>query len=169
MDEEEKIIEFIKEKEGGFATVKCDKGGATNSGVTLTTFRQFYGQEMTVNDLKKMTEKQWKNIFEKGFYLKNNLDKINDFSIRFLITDFCWCSGNIAIKKLQRILGINCDGICGNNTISKINNYSNKMDLFANYKASRIQFFFNIIKAHPEQKKFLKGWINRTNSITYEG
>lgn len=48
------IKKFILSWEGGFANDPDDLGGATNSGVTLSTYRMYYGQDKTVEDLKKM-------------------------------------------------------------------------------------------------------------------
>ncbi len=48
------IKKFILSWEGGFANDPDDLGGATNSGVTLSTYRMYYGQDKTVEDLKNM-------------------------------------------------------------------------------------------------------------------
>ena len=52
----EKLVPFILKWEGGFVDDKYDRGGATNRGVTIGTFRHFFGAKRTVEELKKMTE-----------------------------------------------------------------------------------------------------------------
>lgn len=47
-----KLVPFIKKWEGGFGNHPKDKGGATNKGVTLATYRMVYGKNKTVDDLK---------------------------------------------------------------------------------------------------------------------
>ena len=50
-----KLIPIVKKWEGGYVNHPLDKGGATNSGVTIATFRSVYGKNKTVKDLKNMT------------------------------------------------------------------------------------------------------------------
>ena len=57
------LIPFILRWEGGFANVPGDRGGATNKGVTLATFRMVYGSDKTESDLRRMTNSQWEHIF----------------------------------------------------------------------------------------------------------
>ena len=44
-----KLVQFIKKWEGGFGNHPKDKGGATNKGVTLATYRMVYGKNKTVD------------------------------------------------------------------------------------------------------------------------
>ena len=162
------IIKFIKAHEGGYCEVKGDNGGATNKGITLGLFQHYYGQNMTKNDLKKLTDAQWLNIFNNEFWNKYNCDNIEDKNITNMLCDFAFNSGVWAPKKLQQILGLKDDGIIGTKSLQSINNYPNQEELFDIYKDARIQYLCNIVKAHPSQKKFLKGWLNRVEDIKYE-
>ena len=45
-----------------FVDDPADYGGATNGGVTLKTFRAVFGADKTVEDLKNMTEAQWRRV-----------------------------------------------------------------------------------------------------------
>lgn len=62
-----KTINHILKWEGGFANDIDDAGGATNSGITIATFRSVYGNNKTVEDLKRLTYGQWVTIFHKLF------------------------------------------------------------------------------------------------------
>ena len=50
MAKKEILKPFILSWEGGFANVKGDKGGATNKGVTLATFRNVLGRNKNIED-----------------------------------------------------------------------------------------------------------------------
>lgn len=52
----DRLKQFILSWEGGFVNDPRDPGGATNKGVTLAKFREIYGKDKTVNDLKKITD-----------------------------------------------------------------------------------------------------------------
>ena len=162
------IIKFIKAHEGGYCEVKGDNGGATNKGITLGLFQHYYGKNMTKFDLKKLTDAQWQYIFNNEFWFKYNCDKIKDKNIANMLCDFAFNSGGWSAKKLQQILGLNADGIIGNKSLQSINNYPNQEELFNLYKNARIQYLCNIVKNKPNQKKFLKGWLNRVDDIKYD-
>lgn len=49
MATKERIVKFIKDREGGFVNDPNDRGGATNKGVTLATYRKVCGSGKTVS------------------------------------------------------------------------------------------------------------------------
>lgn len=161
------IIPFILKWEGGFVNDPDDRGGATNKGVTIATFRSVYGKNKSVSDLKNITTDQWNYIFKTLFWDKCKCDNINDQSVANIIVDYAWGSGvSRAIKDVQTIVGTTADGISGPKTISAINKTDAKT-LFNKIKERRIQFYNNIVKSNPSQKKFLKGWTNRVNALVF--
>ena len=81
MADAKKLIPFIVKWEGGFANHPNDKGGATNKGITIATFRHYMGQDATVAQLKAMTNEQWETIFKKGFWFPFKGDYITNQSI----------------------------------------------------------------------------------------
>lgn len=164
----EKIKPWILKWEGGFVDHPLDKGGATNKGITIGTFRTFYGAGATVEQLKNITDKQWTAIFEAGYWRPFKADQIRNQSIANICVDWAWASGTVtAIKQVQRILGVTADGVVGEVTLGAINR-AEPRELFERIKAERIAFVEAIVKRTPSQKVFLKGWKNRINDIKYE-
>lgn len=169
MAEAKVLIPFILKWEGGFANHPDDKGGATNKGITIATFRHFLGSGKTVGQLKAMTDEQWETIFRKGFWDKFEADKIANQSVANICVDWAWCSGaTTAIKQVQRLLGVAADGVVGNITLGAINN-ADPEKLFEKIKSARLAFVEAIVKRDASQQVFLKGWLNRINSIQYSG
>src|SRR5574344_1796606 len=169
MADYKKLIPFIKTWEAGFANDPSDLGGATMSGITLNTFRFYYGKSKTVNDLKHMTEAQWEHIFKEGFWDKWKGDEIKSDKVAFILIDWLWASGSYAIKRPQRMLGLVDDGIVGEKTISAINS-RNSTELFNDIYNLRVKFIDEISKKRPANKKFKKGWLRRISSLktTYQ-
>ena len=162
-----KLIPFILQFEGGYVNDPADSGGPTNKGVTLNTFRSVYGRAKTINDLKHMTDNEWRHIFKSLYWDKCKADDIADQSIANLLVDWAYNSGtSLAIRHIQRIVGVNADGIMGNITLSAINKRS-PLPLFGALKQDRIAFLNTTAQKNPRKKKFLKGWLNRVNSFTY--
>lgn len=163
-----RLISFILKFEGGFVNDPADSGGPTNKGVTLNTFRSVYGRAKTVNDLKHMTDNEWRHIFKSLYWDKCKADDISDQSIANMLVDFAWHSGvTTAVKKLQKIVGVTSDGICGVQTIGAINSrYA--PETFNLLKAARMKYLQGIVKNKPSQARFMNGWKKRVNAIEYE-
>ena len=161
------LIPKILKWEGGYVNHPNDKGGATNKGVTLSTFRKYFGKTKTVNDLKNITNEQWQYIFKNGFWDRWKADEIKTQSIAELLVDWLYCSGVYGIKYPQQVLGITVDGIVGPKTLSAINNYSDQEELFNRLWNRRKKHYEDICKKNPSQKVFLRGWLNRLNSFKY--
>ena len=167
MAKAEALKPFILRWEGGFVDDPLDRGGATNKGITIGTFRNFYGKDATVEQLKNITDEQWLHIFKSGYWDKWKADNIENQSIANIVVDWAWGSGAAtSIKQVQKILGVAVDGIVGDDTLTAIN-IAGQRSLFVKIHNRRIEFVENIVKRDPSQARFLKGWKNRINSLTF--
>lgn len=167
MAKAEALKPFILRWEGGFVDDPLDRGGATNKGITIGTFRNFYGKDATVEQLKNITDEQWLHIFKSGYWDKWKADDIENQSIADIVVDWAWASGTAtSIKQVQKILGVAVDGIVGNDTLTSINS-ADQRSLFVKIHSRRIEFVENIVKRDHSQARFLKGWKNRINSLTF--
>ncbi len=157
---------FILSWEGGFANIKGDRGGATNKGVTIATYRSVFGADKTVKDLRDMTDEQWIIIFRRLFWDKWKADDIKSQAIADLLVDWTWNSGmRYGIKIPQRILGVKIDGNVGPKTLAAINEYPDQKELFIKLWLERRGFIRRI--SVGAQKKFLKGWLARLDGIQH--
>lgn len=168
MADKNKLIPIIKRWEGGYSDNPNDRGGATNSGVTLAVYQSVYGKNKTKNDLKRMTNEQWNYIFTKLYWNKWKADEIKNQSIANILVDWVWMSGYGTIKKIQSLFGLTADGIVGNKTISYINSHDQE-EVFNKIWNRRKQFYESLVKNNPSQKVFLKGWMNRLNTYKFQG
>lgn len=167
MAKAELLIPKIMRWEGGFVSDPDDAGGATNKGVTIATFRKFYGADATVQQLKNITDEQWLHIFKVGYWDIFKADNIEDQSIANLCVDWLYNSGIVAIKRVQKIVGVKDDGMIGPVSLKAINTKSSRA-LFYHIRSARIAFVETIAKNKPSQRKFLQGWKNRILSFEYE-
>lgn len=168
----ELTIPFIHEKEGGFVDDPDDAGGATNMGVTLKTYAAYCKRKgyprPTVERLKNLSEAKWQDIMRTMYWDVIAGDRIQSQSVALAIYDWAVHSGtSVAIKHVQRILGVQADGIVGPLTLAAINSAS-PLPLFGQIKQDRIKFFGTLIIQRPKNRKFLNGWLNRVNSITFD-
>lgn len=161
-----KLIPLILKWEGGYVNDKDDAGGCTMKGITINTFRQYYGKHKTCADLKLITDTQWRHILKHGYWDKMHADEIHNQSIANLCVQMCWGSGPVtAIKKIQSCLGVTVDGIVGTNTLNALNNtnYKNTFDKLWNMR----KVWLTNIAMHGNNQKFLKGWLNRLNDYKF--
>lgn len=146
--------------EKGVSNRSSDRGGFTVDGVTLTTFRRFYGQEKTEDDLRNMTRPMWRHIMKSGYWDVCKADQIEDQALAEIIVDWCVNSGTLRIRNLQTILGVKPDGCVGPITLDAINS-SDKTDLYARIMTARKGWFERIVRNDFSQKVNLEGWMNR--------
>ena len=167
MADYKKLIPTVLKWEGGFANHPSDPGGATNSGVTLSTFRSVYGKDKTVQDLKNMTMEQWEYIFKTRFWDRWKADDIDNQAIANLLVEWLWASGVYGIKYPQEVLRVKTDGIVGLKTLAAINYYPNKKELFDKLWNRRKKHFEDIVRNRPQSKVFLKGWLRRLSDFKW--
>ena len=165
MADYKKLKPFILKWEGGYAS-NIDGAICSMKGITLATFRAYYGKNKNCKDLKNITDSQWDMIFIDKFWDRWSANNINSQSIVNLLVDWLWNCGKYGITYPQKVLGVKVDGIVGNKTIAAINNYPNQEELFNKLWNSRKYYYISIAKGN--KKKFLTGWLNRLNDIKWE-
>lgn len=154
----EHFYPIISDIEGGFSNDPDDDGKETYRGVTIATFRSVFGKDKTVQDLRNMTEAQWRYIY-RIYWDSCNADKINNQSIAELVVDWSINSGVDGRKGVQKIFNLVQDGIFGPKTLGALNGSPAKC-IFCKIMDARIQFYKDLVARKPSQKKFLNGWLN---------
>lgn len=170
----DKYAPRLRKWEGNkFVDNPYDYGGATNSGVTIQTFRLVFGQDKTVDDLRRMTQEQWRKVMKGYFWDQCWGDMIKNQSVAEIFVDWCINSGIGKIKMVQEMVGTTPDGIVGPKTIAAINDGINDKNgkgsvLHRKIKLARANRFMNQINASPStQFGFFNGWFNRLIDFNY--
>lgn len=156
----DKYAPLLKKFEGGWSNHPNDKGGPTNCGVTLATFRQFFGAASTVADLQRMTDAQWRTVM-KSYWDRVKGDKILRQCVADMMADWHINSGTAGIKAAQRALGTTADGIVGEKTLALLN----RPDAFAKLQDARLVYYCNLVKSWSYNIDFLAGWMRRLIAI----
>lgn len=165
------LAKFILSFEGGYVNDPKDRGGATNMGVTIATWKaQGYDKngdgKIDVKDLRLISVADAINIMRKNYWNRWKADQINNQSLANTLVDWVWGSGKNGIVIPQQMLGVTADGIVGPNTIKALNDVYAPA-FFEKLRKRRLQYIDNIIKKDRTQKRFQAGWYRRINAINY--
>ena len=183
------LLPFILKWEGGFVNDPADAGGATNKGVTLTTWRNIgYDKDgdgdIDVQDLKLLSSADVRDrVLKPHYWDRWKADLIQSQKVANILVDWVWGSGKHGIVIPQRLLGVADDGIFGDKTLSAVN-FADPDQLFDAIFQARVDFFNEITEASIREyekkigrkakeaelmkytnKRFLKGWLNRLDDI----
>jgi len=180
------LVSFIKSWEAGYVNDPLDKGGETNMGITIGTWKHagfncsekipsviekdYSGRPVIYTNVTKtlyeMTEEQWHQVFKSMYWDRWRADQVNSQSIANILVDWLWASGVWGIKIPQRLLGLKEDGIVGSLTLSAVNSREPR-SFFEEIKQARVKYIDDICKKTPTNERFRKGWLNRINSLQF--
>ncbi|WP_308592627.1 glycosyl hydrolase 108 family protein [uncultured Porphyromonas sp.] len=180
------LAPYIKKWEGGFVNDPTDRGGATNKGVTLSTYTQYCMRKgyprPTVDRLRRLTDAEWLDILKSMYWDRWQADRIESQGVANILVDWVWGSGAYGITIPQRLLGVRSDGVVGDVTLGALN--SRGSAFFERLYAARVQYLHDITNSSVRRyearlgrkaterellrytnKRFLKGWLNRLADI----
>ena len=152
-------MDNIITQEGGYVNDKLDKGGETIWGIS-----------------KKHNPDAWKNgppseeearaiylqkyVVGPGFHLIPPSHRMTQAQL----IDFFVLSGYQATKNLQEILGVEADGMFGQQTLKALTGTDDK-SLNNLLMIARAKMIGRIVKRDPSQVKFISGWLDRVFSF----
>lgn len=167
-----KLVPHILKFEGGYVNDPDDLGGATCKGVCYRTYKLYCSRKKrpvpTIEDLKRISDEEFAYILKSMYWDACRADKIESQSVANAIVDWAWNSGTVtASKEVQKILGVTADGIIGNITLAAINSRS-PLPLFGAIQEARKAYIDKICVSRPANRKFMKGWFRRVESLKFE-
>jgi lysozyme family protein len=149
-------LEMLLKHEGGFVNHPRDPGGVTNLGVTLATYEQWMGRNVTVDEMKALTVKDVAPIYKKRYWAAVRGDDLPS-GVDWSVFDWAVNSGpSRASRALQRIVGVTADGKIGPVTLRAAYDISAEKIIDEMYSAR--QRFYERLSTFDT---FGKGWTRR--------
>lgn len=104
--------------EGGYTNHPADPGGPTNWGITIHDVRRFMKADATADDVKALTKVQAIAVYKRKYWDLVQGDRL-PAGVDYCVFDYAVNSGpSRAVKVLQRIVGVEADGLMGERTLA---------------------------------------------------
>ena len=157
----EQIAALLK-REGGYVNDPTDSGGETNLGITSLTLKRAIADGIVPPDttIKSLTPPLASTIYQTYYFWLPQFDELPE-PLQPLMFDFGVNSGPaIAIRKLQKVLGLKEDGVIGKETLAKVKTIDPQA-LVKGVIRERVRMIANLVQKRPKDIKFLEGWLMR--------
>ncbi len=170
-----RISDVILRHEGGYINDPDDKGGETNMGITLDTWKACapsdLGIQATSKTLKEMTKQQAETIYYNHYWNPKGFCKIENTKIALMIYDWTITSG-LAVKQIRKLLNseydsrISISNEMNDDMIHCINNVDSQEQLLNRIADVRRDYYrsLTVTNGKPNtQVNFLKDWLARVD------
>lgn len=170
-----KISSVILQHEGGYVNDPNDRGGETNMGITIATWRAYaptdLGIEATSSTLRNMTKKQAEVIYYNHYWKPKGFCKLENTKIALMVYDWTITSGR-AVTQIRKMLhneynpNLVVSNTMDDDMIHCINAIEDQEQLLLRIAEIRKDYYrsLTITDGVPNtQVRFLNGWINRVN------
>ena len=167
----EKLVEKVKEREGGYADNPNVIDQPTNIGITQPTLDKYIERHPGAgfsSDLKELTSQRAEQIYKEFFYDEKRIGEINDLRIAYAVMDMGVMTSpkNVGYTVQDSINAtisdkVVKDGAIGDDTIKALNSIpENKKDEFI---GTLIETRLDFLKSLKDWEKYKGGWTERTN------
>jgi lysozyme family protein len=137
----EEILEEILRREGGFVDHPLDKGGHTKWGITLRTLAAWRQEPQTIDHVRQLSKAEAKDIYRERYVAPFEGEVVP--SVLPQVVDIGVLHGvGVAKRMVAKLRGM-----------GELTN--------AGLLRERVDLIAEIVKAKPEQRVFLKGWLRR--------
>lgn len=155
-------LHWVLDHEGGYVDDPKDPGGRTNLGVTQRTLAMFLWRDVTEQEMRDLTVADVTPIYKKMYWDKVSGDTL-PAGVDHAIFDFAVNAGvGTAVKRLQRIVGVEADGLLGPKTLAAVSENTPEHVIEELYKLRKVYY-----EGLPTFTHFGRGW-SRRNKETRE-
>lgn len=155
-----RCLPLVLAHEGGWSEHPADPGGATNQGITLDTFRRYFGAERTKQDLRDITVWQVRYIYRVGYWLPCHCDRLPQ-GVDYAVFDAAVNSGpSRSARWLQAAVDAKQDGIIGPVTLQRLAEHDLR-DVILDLADLRMRY----LRRLATWQTFGRGWERRVNAV----
>ena len=165
----QRALAFVLKAEGGYTNHPADRGGPTNKGILQREYDQYRRRKgLPAADVRDILQTEVEDIYLHDYWLAGRCDRM-PWPVSLAHFDACVNTGvTQAAKFLQRTVGTRDDGLIGPLTLGALTGELKREALGAlaqRLARQRIRFYRQLVERDPEQRVFLKGWLNRVTKV----
>ena len=187
-----KMLDSIIIAEGGAEFTNYEGDHPTKFGVTLPTYNRYIDSDGTIEDLKKLTENEARQLFYDKYFIEPGIHKLPEEMWHNVLDQTVNSGPKGAINILQRTIGADVDGAIGPNTIKAAKSFIENVptssgqnseivfnNLYSLGRDKRYKWLVAEDNKLPEPKdpknikkgekrnlqQFEDGWLNRSNKF----
>lgn len=157
MTTDEIIAELIDSREGvEYTDDPSDLGGPTKFGITQKTLSRWRGYHVTKAEVQALQRPEAEAILRHMYVQRfDGLDE----EVKVQAVDW-YVNGGDTIRTLQRLVGVEDDGIIGTQTIKAAHMHDARW-LARELWQERLRHMGRITRDREKNRRFIYGWINR--------
>lgn len=158
----EDIITEVMKAEGWdrYTNRPTDRGGPTKWGITLKTYREHTGREITDIDIRNLTEADARKFYRERYFDQTNFGQVHSLVLPLLIDCAVNHGRSRASKWFQKAVGAKQDGVVGPKTLAAAEHVPGTV-VYLNICAYRVRFYGAIVGRDHSQAEYISGWNNR--------
>ena len=163
-------LNFALRWEGGFSDDPLDAGGRTNRGITERVYHAWLANRgEDEKPVEHITDDEVRSIYNNNYWRTGRSDALSP-DVDWLQFDASVNHGPGGAKRLlQRALvacghDISVDGMVGPKTLEAAS-LTRPADLGRAYLEQRSALYHRIVERKPDQKRFIRGWLNRISDL----
>jgi lysozyme family protein len=165
----QRALTCVLKAEGGYTNHPSDRGGPTNKGILQREYDQYRRAEgLRLADVRDILNAEVADIYLHDYWLAGRCDRM-PWPVSLAHFDACVNTGiTQAARFLQRTVGTRSDGLIGPLTLGALKSLLEREPpgaLAERLARQRIRFYRQLVERDPEQRAFLKGWLNRVTKV----
>jgi lysozyme family protein len=159
----EQALALVLRHEGGFSRHPRDPGGATNYGITLETLSRARAYPVSIDDIRRLTKGEAAAIYRRFYWEAIRADELPP-GLGLALFDLAVNSGPLrAVMLLQKVLGVEVDGLMGPITLDAARN-ADPVEAVRRLTGERLRFLSRLV-IWPV---FGRGWRRRVLAVELE-
>lgn len=152
-------LAFLLKQEGGFAQLPFDE--TTNLGVKKSTWEEYIGRKVTVDDMKKLTVAMVTPLYLDKYYKPSTADRLFN-PLDLCVFDLAVHSGvGRSLQALSKLTGVSLNLKMRDAMIENLNNTNNQLELCERL----IDWRQNFLRGLKHYKVFARGWERRLQEL----
>lgn len=159
-------LDYVFQREGGFADDRRDRGGPTMLGITQATYDNWRRLKGLPNaSVAALSRSAAAVIYREWYWDAGGCDLLPPVLSICAFDAMVNHRAPIAIALMQRTLGVLGDGLIGPVTRKAYSAAVDSPQLVWRFVAERLDLYAAIVFDDPSQRGFLKGWLRRAHAL----